>query len=624
MLVHIVRLHVQNVRNSPLRTNWQHHLLEDLNPDQNEVALATGHCLALAGPGSGKTKTNAVKAALLLKQNKRVVAVTFTREAAMELRSRIVDLSGESGKSNLLVGTFHSLCMLQSNPSVGLKSSFGKNIFEQMKAQSSQRTNIATEGDRWAYVHRAIEISGCGLEPEEAMSMIEQGKAFRAIGRVLDKDMTMMLEAYESILLRNNKMDFQDLIVGAVTGMKNGTVTPYQCDHMLVDEFQDTDELQYEWTAMHARKGVNVTVVGDDDQSIYAFRSAMGYRGMKQFLDDFNAQRVVLGTNYRCHEEVLSSASTLVQVNKGRLPKKLIAHKGPGGDVEWQPFGNRSSEANAAALHCQQALMDGKTCAVIARTNRILDEAEAEMMSYGIPYVRISGGSILDRIEASLMLDIVDMIFKEKNSTGLDGVLSWAGITEASLKEFHGKFGNAIIMGNAGDMKDIDADDVEKEIWRGFAKKLNEIRFAAKNGKAELAIGGVATWMNEHAKKDYQKDIINSCMNILVRIKAPIEKRTEELRRRKSGKEMDDKSAVLITAHGSKGLEWDTVWISGANDGIFPEEKSAVEEERRLFYVAMTRARKHLVISSSKQPSQFIHEAGVKRTDINAPQQKTF
>lgn len=588
-------------------------MLEGLNPEQCEVALCDTHCLALAGPGSGKTKTNSIKASLLLQKQKRVVAVTFTREAAAELRHRIISIAGDQCKPDLIVGTFHSLAMFQR---AGNKSSFGKNIFSNMNIRGNFSADIATEGHRGLYIERALKVVGMDaeLDPDEAAVLLEQAKAMSAIGSTVAKNARELLEAYEEILRADRKIDFQDLIAGAVRGMKDSTVPHYATDYLLVDEFQDTDELQYEWIRLHGRMGVKITTVGDDDQSIYGFRSAMGYRGMQQFVKDFDAQTVVLGTNYRCHAEVLDSASRLVQFNVGRMPKRLTAHKGPGGTTEWKLFRKRTEEAEAAVQMAVSALHDKKTVAIIARTNNVLDESEAELISFGIPYVRVSGGSILDKREASIMVDMLGMVCKDHPS-GVDGVLSWAGMSENGLRAFRDKFGKAIVVGNSSDMDSIEAEDHEKMLWRSFAKRIHEWKAVAKAGKSALVIAGISHWMLEYAKTDYQKMIIESSANILSKIDVPLAQKAAEMKRRKSGKEITDDVVVLITAHGSKGLEWDTVWIVGANDGTFPDKKSGVEEERRLFYVAMTRARKQLIISSSGTTSPFVHESGVKAVD---------
>ena len=253
-------------------------VLDGLNPDQRETALHRGHCLALATAGSGKTKTMAAKAARLLQEGEMVAAVTFTRDAALELRNRIIAMAGPGHHGRMLVGTFHSICMLMAHPKER-RTDFGSLILKDMRSPFHKPWKIVNEGMRRDYIIRALREQGMEEVPlEEASRMIEEVKAGTSRGTLLEgmREVTLV---YNALLQRSGQIDFQDIILKTNVALRSREMTTLPVSELLVDEFQDTDEAQYEWTAAHAKAGTNVTAVGDDDQSIYAFRRALGGSG---------------------------------------------------------------------------------------------------------------------------------------------------------------------------------------------------------------------------------------------------------------------------------------------------------------------------------------------------------
>ena len=361
-------------------------MLDGLNPQQREVAELRQHCVAIACPGAGKTKTIAAKAALLLADPAVIVgAVTFSKDAAVELRDRILALACDGARKRLIAGTFHSLAFKQ----------LGKR-------------DIATDGDRMGLIARVIAELGLEWKPEEVVPVIERIKT--NFGRVeAGTADAQIYAAYQDALTRNGKIDFQDMLRLAVAGMEAGDIAPYPFTDLLVDEFQDTDPLQYRWVELHAKAGARVTVVGDDDQSIYGFRAALGFRGMESFAVSFNAQRVVLGSNYRCHDEILSAADRVIRNNTDRIPKILRAERGPGGAVATKRSEDEYADAVAAVEALQPHLKAGRSCAILARTNRILDPIEAVCRSHGVPYFRASGSSVLNRPQGALMCNLLEI-----------------------------------------------------------------------------------------------------------------------------------------------------------------------------------------------------------------------
>lgn len=742
----------------------------DLNPDQVEAALADGHCLVTACPGSGKTKTLAAKAARILADpHASVCAVTFTRDSALEIRERILRAAGDGVKPRLLVGTFHGLSWIQQTLPRTL--GFGAAVLERMRVQGRfrERSAIATEGDRRSYVMRAIEMAGVSLNIEVAAQLIEATKVRLILpGQEHDEPVAERLcAAYQEVLTRNGKIDFQDIILASVTGMRASTVPAFGVTALMVDEFQDTDELQYEWVRLHAIAGARVTAVGDDDQcqppdtqvmteralrpmarlrpedheivcfdprrgllglssnyrlarapycgpmievvteagaatrctprhkwlvanaasarpreadgafvtqarylapgqfvpvvcnvegvrweaiqalrvhayegdvvsldvrphpyyvadgivthnSIYGWRMAMGYRGMERFADELSAQRVVLGINYRSRQEILTPAARVIANNRGRLPKVLTAAKGAGGLARYHHFADAYAEAEAVAREfCRPDPSPSR--AVIARTNRRLDHVEAAMVVHHVAYVRSGGRGILDREEPSVFADLVDVACG-RVATGIDHALAWAGVGEDDLRALHGKFGDAVVVGSPTDFAALGVSPKAIETWRGFARAVQRWREAAARARASLALAGIAEWMTAQAEREPQKRNVDLALTVLSGIDGPLERRVSRLRLWRNRLKEAESAVMLTTAHGSKGLEWDQVWIVGAEEGVIPDEKSATEEERRLMYVAMTRARESLIVSSTaaNRVSRFVTEAQVEQVSYAA------
>ncbi|MCY1345796.1 DNA helicase II [compost metagenome] len=566
-------------------------MLEELNPAQREVVQLRRHCVAIACPGAGKTKTIATKAAMLLAEpNATVGAVTFSKDAAVELRDRIATLAGAGAKRRLLAGTFHSLA------------------YKQLGGSGDSRRDIATDGDRIGLLTQALTDAGLDWKVEEAVNAIESIKT--NFGQVQAGTIEAILyRAYQDSLERNGMIDFQDMLRLAVEGMQGGAIAPYPLTYLLVDEFQDTDPLQYQWIALHAHAGTIVTVVGDDDQSIYGFRSALGFRGMESFIRQFDAQPVVLGNNYRCHAEILDAADKIIRNNRDRIPKTLVAHKGPGGEVKFQRFPDEYAEAVAAIEHLAPAVRDGQSGAILARTNRILDPVEAVCRSHGIKYYRASGKSILSRPEGALMCNLLELIQKAKAS-GIDAQLSFVGIGTQELRLLHSKSRATTEQRQKKDLVALGLSEPSADKYRELMKRLAEWRALCDRQFFSLVLEGVREWMMLNAETDQARRAITMTYDVLSRLNGPFSERVDFLRR--DNNEPAPDALVLTTMHSSKGLEWDRVWIIRAEETVVPDEKSTESEERRLFYVAVTRARDDLRLSTAKKnpTSRFVLEAG--------------
>jgi superfamily I DNA/RNA helicase len=565
-------------------------MLAELNPQQREVVELRRHCLAVACPGAGKTKTIAAKAASLMPDPRAIVgAVTFSHEAAVQLRGRILSLAGGDGRKKLVAGTFHSLA------------------YKQVRGRRGAPRDIASDGDRTGMLARVIDELGLEWTVKEALPVIEKIKT--DFGNTEAGSIEAQLyDAYQDALARNGKIDFQDMLRLAVQGMENGDIEPYAFTDLLVDEFQDTDPLQYRWVELHAQAGARVTVVGDDDQSIYGFRAALGFRGMQAFESTFKAQRVVLGSNYRCRSEILCAADRVIRNNVDRIPKALHADRGAGGIVGVRRFDDEYSDGVAAVEALQPKLAAGQSCAILARTNRNLDPIEAVCRSHGIKYYRASGHSVLDRPQGALMCNLLEVV-QGKKQTGLDAVLAHAGVSTKDLALLHQAMGSALAQTPKKDLIELGLNEDTANAYRAFMKRLGEWQALCARQFYSLALAGVLEWMLTYAKADAAVRAIQATYDVVSRLNGPFSDRIEFLKR--DNNKPVDGALVLTTMHSAKGLEWDHVWISRAEEGVVPDEKSPESEERRLFYVAITRARDTLTIASIKKNpvSRFVLEA---------------
>lgn len=602
--------------------------INSLNPEQKEVALCMGHCLTIAAPGSGKTKTLAVKAAYLLSKGKTVSAVTFTRDAALELRDRIVLIAGKESMPRLLVGTFHSMDLLMAFPNKA-KSAMGQEILSKGFSSLSRPWEIVKESTRISIVARALEASGVGLELDECSRVIESIKSGHAKPETESHD--KLYKTYVELLKRHGVIDFQDILLETNKAIMNGQISPLQTDHLMIDEFQDTDEVQYNWAMLHADAGSILTAVGDDDQSIYGFRRALGYQGMVKLQDRLHATRIVLGLNYRSHSEVLVPSAKIIAVNQDRMEKDLVSFKGPGGSALWDRFNSRTQEAQVAHEWAQAALSSGATVGILARTNKRLDEVEAQCIRAQTPYTRAEGGSILNSREMAVYLSVLGLLTRD-DMRDADEVLAWAKVPEEEIKGIHRSLGNSgFVMLDKIALAKLSLCADSKSVISSILRLRSDWRTILNTGGINFVLDGVNEFLSQFAGDD--KRVVRGLETVREVFRKPlgrssgldeIQAHIERVRKNQSGangKEKEPGNAVsLLTAHGSKGLEYDHVWILGAEDGAFPDKSASVQEERRLFFVAMTRARKHLMVSASgtKPLSPFVDESGLLRR----PEQK--
>lgn len=562
--------------------------LAGLNDAQLKAVTWPGHTLAVACPGSGKTRVLTVRTADLLLRNKSnsICAVTFTKDSAVELAHRIASYVSAEDRKRVISGTFHALALKQ--------------------LQASKRSiQLLGAGEQRSLVMRAIDTSQPGMDYEIAIKHIEHMKS--ALDPVPEsREQQDIFKAYQALLNHMGKHDFQDLMLLAVEGMRTGRVKPFAATHLLVDEYQDADRVQHEWVNAHATAGAIVTVVGDDDQSLYGWRNALGYHGMRQFQMEHGAELITLDTNYRSRREILALGETLILRNQERLPKSLRTQQGPGGQIYAHRYYTRQEEMEAVTTSVAQ---DPTKWAVIARTNAILNHAQTAFDAAQIPYRRVGGANFWNSPPANALLMLLTSV-ATGHPLGAEHALHYTRADPDALAAIHRSRGLAADSRNAKPTGNREVDD--------FTAKLQRWRQQVTNGLDDLVVIGAAAWIAGRVSSKGSVERLEMARSVFERLPGTLAERVRSLQHRKDDKEP---GAALLTMHASKGLEFDHVWICGMQADTCPHKDNPnVEEERRLFYVGITRARIRLEVSSAAQigrASCFLVEVAMARSSID-------
>ena len=611
-----------------------------LNPDQQRVVDSDGHCLVVACPGSGKTRVITTKIGAIFKRrpSARVMAVTFTRESAMELSRRVIEEVGqEQFDKSCRIGTFHALAIrhLKLNK-----------IKHRLVGPSMQA----------GLVMNAINASHADMTYIEATQIIEKAKGSL---EPCEEQESEIFRAYQQVLARHKSVDLFDVIRMSVEMMRDGSIPPYPVTDMLVDEFQDTDNLQLAWVLEHAKHGTIVTVVGDDDQSIYSWRGANGYQGMTNFKEAVGAELITLAVNYRCHAEILGSAGKLIAKSSERIEKALHAERGPGGKVHIVRSNTKDAEVDDLLNvltndlvptryvdSCFDYTVKDGSWAVLARTRRQLDLVEQTLRGERIEVYRPPKESFWARSPQSDLLHLLEAT-GGVSTAGIETALEYSLRAKfdkhraklamnAVRKSINGEFSRMLYGEGMPEHKDVVED--ERAFIQDYITRMGAWRSLNAVGRHELMILGVGQWFLDLETGSRQKNAIEQGLKTLTKLKGSISERirlitgnTQQQQKNKHGDELDRVSATealsatspkgvqLQTMHGSKGLEFDNVWIVGVDARTIPSPNSSnFEEERRLMYVGMTRAKNRLWLSSAigEEPSVFIMDSGFPRPSL--------
>jgi len=575
-----------------------------LDPDQKQAVIGEGHQLCIAGPGSGKTRTITEKAAYLLERypNGIVGAVTYTKSAANEIKERILERSPQSSK-RVITGTFHSLASSQ------IRKFYPK-------------VRIVSEGEINFFIKKIISELALDTDVEELKAKILFLKS--TSNSNIKHDLTYeSYKMYEELLRKHQAFDYADLIIKATEGMKEGKIRPIPFDWLMVDEYQDSDGIQYDWVQQHyLKRGTIVTVVGDDDQSIYGWRNAMGYGGMTRFINDYGPQKIFLSTNYRCGKNIVALAKQLIAFNTNRAQKEIKPFtSNPEGEFYYMIYPNRSAEVEAIGAEVR-SFKDQYSIAVLARNNKQLDDVETYLQFFEIPIYRMGGESFWDSTGAIAVIDIIKIIIS--NSWGATShLLNIIGVDIDNIDYLSEIFLEIPLSGWEGlikplkkELKKIDVITQAKiDKGLGFIEKLTAWYNLVNNNFIDMALLSIADYVNEFFPM-YLAGASYSAAKSLIKFKGSLSQRLNLISNMsKDSKVSGENKIVLSTLHSSKGTEYDLVWICSFEEGSCPSLKNAeLEEERRLAYVGITRAKKRLILSRNleKPESTFIKELNLK------------
>lgn len=620
-------------------------LLTGLNPVQHEaVTHSEGPLLIIAGAGSGKTRVLTHRIAYLLEYEKvspfEILAITFTNKAADEMKSRVAELIGPVAEK-MWVSTFHSACvriLRRDAGRLGFPSSF--TIYDQSDAVRLCGYVIRDLGlDAKKFPARTVHstISSAkneGLSAEEFLT-----KA----GSIFDRKIAEIFSEYQARLLKAGAMDFDDLLVNTVRLLREfpDVLTAYQqrFRHILIDEYQDTNHVQNEMVLLLAAEHRNVCVVGDADQSVYKFRGA-DMRNILEFENAFEDVTVLLlEQNYRSTQNILDAANAVIDNNLSRRPKELWTDRGNGEAIVRYFADDEGDEGQWIAnqlLHLHDSGYRWGDCAIFYRTNAQSRVIEDCLLRVGIPYKVVGGTRFYDRREIKDALAYLKVVVNPADEVSVKRVLNVPkrGIGDSSVGRldlyarahdlnFFATLSAAAEAGVTGKaLKGIKEflqliADLEPFIESGPAMVLEE---------AMQRSGYVAELETEHSvEADGRIENIAELIGA-AREYGSVDEFLEQVSLVADTDDLDDddSSIVLMTLHSSKGLEFPCVFLIGLEDGIFPHmrslnDPSELEEERRLAYVGITRARERLHLSHAwcrtmfgstqyNPPSRFLAE----------------
>ncbi len=642
---------------------------------QQAVQQISGPLLVLAGAGSGKTRVLTHKIAYMIESGiapSQILAVTFTNKAAREMTARLESLIGRAESAGIWVGTFHSICgrLLRrdiSRYTTETQRQWHSNfvIYDESDSISAVKAAIRQlDLDEKLYVPKSIKYQISSLKNQliSPYQYASQAVNFKA------EKMACIYDAYEAILATNNALDFDDLLQKAVEIMQRDAMVREryyrQFAHVLVDEFQDTNDAQYELVRLIVEgdsaqergqnrheglwKNRSFTVVGDVDQSIYSWRGA-NFKILLNFQKDFpEAGLVKLEHNYRSTGNILRMANEIIDNNQERLPKSLICVKGDGEKIHCYEAKDDRDEAFFVLDRFQQ-LIEQKgyrpgDCCILYRTNFQSRMFEDVLISRGLPYTIIGGLKFYERREIKDLIAYLNVVFNDQDAYSVKRVLLLErGLGKAALEKLEA-YAQQEGMSLYEALKRCDQVEGLSAVARKAAGRFVALIEDLKQKNQTLPPTQLihylieASGYVEELKRDDPLDSEGRVQNIeeLVSVTAQYEMESPEadlggfltqmsLLTDLDSSEAPENKFVLMTMHGAKGLEFPVVAIVGLEEGLFPHarslsDKPQMEEERRLMYVAVTRAEDNLIITYARRrmvfgelkyatPSRFLKEA---------------
>jgi DNA helicase-2/ATP-dependent DNA helicase PcrA len=642
-------------------------LLAGLNPPQREaVEHSEGPLLVIAGAGSGKTRVLTHRIAYLLATGAarpgEILAITFTNKAASEMRERVGQLVGRSVRA-MWVTTFHSSCarMLRADAE-RLGYSRGFTIYDQSDSlRMLKRCLRELHVDPKRYPPRAIHSKISGAKNQ----LIDSDVYAETVGSVFEEVVAEAFPLYEKRMLEANAMDFDDLLVRTVNALElfDDVREKWRRTfrHVLVDEYQDTNHAQYRLLQLLASEHGNLMVVGDEDQSVYGFRHA-DIRNILDFERDFpDAAVVKLEQNYRSTQTILAAANAVVERNRERRPKRLWTEVEGGEKVQLSELGDDHEEARWVAAEIERLGEEHGVAradvAIFYRTNAMSRALEDTLVRFEMPYQVIGGTKFYDRAEVKDAIAYLNLLLNPSDQVSFARIVNSPrrGIGDTSqgrLASYANTAGLTIweVIERAEEVPGLSAA-ATKAVGRFFETvDLLKARVDAGSSIADLlqAVLSESGYL-EALEAERTVEAEGRVENLEALVDAAVE---FDLNREREGEsevppleeflqqisllsdqdsiEEEQDMVTLMTVHNAKGLEYDTVFVVGCEDGSFPHmralEEGGEEEERRLCYVAITRARQRLYMTWAKErrlfgraehnlPSRFIDELPIELTE---------
>ncbi|MDB4960839.1 MAG: UvrD/REP helicase [Myxococcales bacterium] len=616
-----------------------------LNEEQRAaVEHGDGPMMVLAGAGTGKTRVLVARIARLVETGTEpwsILAVTFTNKAAGEMRHRLREMLGEAADA-MWIGTFHSTCarlLRRHGEKVGLTKSFA--IFDdddQMKLVEKllKETGFDEQCSPRTILSRFDRAKNRGVDPRS----IQTG--------MFDDVVEKIYPMYEAQLAKENAVDFNDLLLKvlklfSIEEARRHLAVRFR--HVLVDEFQDTNKVQYDLVRQFADATRNLTVVGDDDQSIYAWRGAEP-RNLLDFDRDFPDAKVIkLEHNYRSTQTILDAANGIIRKNRDRHEKSLWTDKGGGDPIEVYTAGDERGEAYYIAQSIRRALDDGPTSpseiAILYRTNAQSRVLEEHLRAARVPAKVVGAVSFFERKEIKDVVAYLRLLNNPAADSAFERVVNVParGVGETTVDRLraaarttgHGLL-DAARFAARGEVAGLGAAARKKlhafvELVDGLVDVIEQGASVAETIIQIVDRSGLRTKLETDGSSE-SRDRLDNLAELVTtasdfddesteastdedpsgRGRAAIDGFLERIALSSAGDQTASEQVVLMTIHVAKGLEWPLVFISGLEDGLFPSlreregtsEDAAMEEERRLAYVAITRAREKLVLTHAR------------------------
>lgn len=646
-------------------------ILTGLNPPQKDaVRQETGCLLVLAGAGSGKTKVLTHRIAYLIENGAKpweILSVTFTNKASKEMKIRLDDLLGEKTAGHLWIGTFHSICGRILRQDV-------ENYLVKGEMFRTSNYVIYDESDSLSLIKQAVKAENLDdklYQPRVVKSAISMAKnkmidveKFEALARDnRERNIARIYQRYEEALKTNNALDFDDLLLVTVKMFENNEeiLNKYKSrfNHLLVDEFQDTNQPQYRLISLLFKgfekdleivsEGRSLCVVGDIDQSIYSWRGA-DYRILLNFQKEFpGAELIKLEQNYRSTGTILEAANHIIKHNRDRIAKNLFSNKGEGEPIICNESQDEAEEAHFIVDRIREHTAPGKKttlseCVVLYRTNAQSRALEEAFMSRKVPYAMVGGQKFYERKEIKDIIAYLKLIYNPSDSQSLKRVIN---VPKRSI--------------GATTVKKI--EEVAQSQYTSLFAVLERIdEFSEFSGKVANKLKEFVKLINKSREK-VNDTVLSEFLSVLIddvgyieELRAEItpeaDSRIENIQefisvaRAQEDMGLDTElgefltrmslisdidslqetndAVTMMTLHAAKGLEYPIVFMAGLEEGMFPHSRSLnnnteMEEERRLMYVGVTRAEEQLYFTYAKRrliygdyryftPSRFLNE----------------